>query len=212
MKLQVSTPIAQTDSMIGVRELVFEYPGTRALENVSFDIEPASITALVGPNGAGKTTLLRCLAALETPLAGAIRLDGIDVLEDPRSCHRRVGYLSDFYGLYDDLTAQQCLSYAEASRGKPTTKENVERIATQVGLGDYLGVKAGALSRGLRQRLAIAQAIDRLTSDSALRSELTERGAARAQTFTWENSARKLVELYQATGKVPTALEINYER
>ena len=60
--------------------------------------------------------------------------------------------------------------------------------------------------------VAIAEAIDRLTSDSALRSQLTERGAARAQTFTWENSARKLVELYQATGKIPAPLEIHYER
>ncbi|MEO1879910.1 MAG: ATP-binding cassette domain-containing protein [Methylococcales bacterium] len=59
----------------------FEYPGFRALNNISFAIPSGSITALVGPNGAGKTTLLRCLSALEQPLSGSIIIDEIDILE-----------------------------------------------------------------------------------------------------------------------------------
>ena len=97
--------------MIEVRGLVFEYPGRCALDDVAFRVEAGSITALVGPNGAGKTTLLRCLAALAEPISGSITLDGVDVLENPRECHRRIGYLSDFYGLYDTLSVHRCLEH-----------------------------------------------------------------------------------------------------
>ena len=93
---------------IEVSGLLFEYPGVRALDDVSFSVAEASVTALVGPNGAGKTTLLRCLAGLEEPLRGRIHVAGVDVLEEPRAVHRRIGYLSDFYGLYDALTVRQC--------------------------------------------------------------------------------------------------------
>jgi ABC-2 type transport system ATP-binding protein len=147
--------------MIAVRELTFDYPGTRALHRVSFDLAAGSITALVGPNGAGKTTLLRCLAALEEPLEGAIRIDGVDALVAPREVHRRLGYLSDFFGLYDELTVEQCLRHAAAIRGVPAPRERevARDAAERLGILDRLEVRAGALSRGLRQRLAIAQAI-----------------------------------------------------
>lgn len=147
--------------MIAVAGLTFDYPGTRALDGVSFSVAPGSITALVGPNGAGKTTLLRCLAALEEPVSGTIRVAGVDVLAAPRDCHRLVGYLSDFFGLYDELTARQCLLHAAAIRGIPAAGREAAALdaARRLGLGDRLGAKAGTLSRGLRQRLAIAQAI-----------------------------------------------------
>lgn len=147
--------------MIAVDNLTFDYPGTRALDCVSFRVTAGSITALVGPNGAGKTTLLRSLAALEEPVAGSIRIAGIDVLAEPRACHRQVGYLSDFFGLYDELTARQCLLHAAAIRGLAAAAgaAAAQRSATRLGLADRLEAKAGTLSRGLRQRLAIAQAI-----------------------------------------------------
>ena len=147
--------------MIVVENLTFDYPGTRALDRVSFRVTAGSITALVGPNGAGKTTLLRALAALEEPVAGTIRIAGIDVLAEPRACHRQVGYLSDFFGLYDELTVRQCLLHAAAIRGLAAAAGAAAalRSATRLGLAERLEAKAGTLSRGLRQRLAIAQAI-----------------------------------------------------
>ncbi len=147
--------------MIKVNDLVFEYPGTRALKGVSFRIESGSITALVGPNGAGKTTLLRCMAALEVPMYGQVLIDGENIHEDPRACHRKLGYLSDFFGLYDELTVRQCLLHAAASRGILAGEQVrvTEQAAERLGIVDRLEMKAGALSRGLRQRLAIAQAV-----------------------------------------------------
>jgi ABC-2 type transport system ATP-binding protein len=141
--------------------LVFDYPGHRALDDVSFRIEPKSITALVGPNGAGKSTLLRCCAALDRPFAGVVELDGYDVHDRPRLAHRRMGFLPDFYGLYDELTVRQCLTYRAAAVGLPRGQwpERVRLAAERMEIMDRLNDKAGALSRGLRQRLAIAQAI-----------------------------------------------------
>jgi ABC-2 type transport system ATP-binding protein len=147
--------------MIRVEDLVFDYPGFRALDGVSFAIEPHSITALVGPNGAGKTTLLNCMAGLALPAHGHVYLDAIDVHRVPRQAHARMGYLSDFFGIYADLTVARCLDYRARAQAIPSERRAaaVQRAAERLGLSDRLKQRAGELSRGLRQRLAIAQAI-----------------------------------------------------
>jgi len=147
--------------MIEVESLVYEYPAMRALKGVSLTVGSGSITALVGPNGAGKTTLLRCLAALEQPYSGKVWIDGLDTVRSPRDIHAKLGYLPDFYGLYDDLTVRRCLTYAARSHGiaAAAAGEAVEKAAKRVGIADRLETRAGELSRGLRQRLAIGQAI-----------------------------------------------------
>jgi ABC-2 type transport system ATP-binding protein len=144
-----------------VADLRFEYPGVRALDDVSFTLERGTVTALVGPNGAGKSTLLRCMAGLETPIFGAIAVAGIDVLETPRQAHRCLGYLSDFFGVYESLTVRQCLAHAAAIHGMTDEQgvQAVRRVAGDLGLADRLEIPAGTLSRGLRQRLAIGQSI-----------------------------------------------------
>jgi ABC-2 type transport system ATP-binding protein len=151
----------ETKMLITVENLIFEYTGFRALNNVSFTIPAGSITALVGPNGAGKTTLLRCLSALEQPLNGAITIDGVDVLEQPRLCHRKVGYLSDFFGLYDRLTVWQCLHFVARAQGiEPQECEKaIKLVSHRLNIHDRLEQTPAQLSRGLRQRVAIAQAI-----------------------------------------------------
>ena len=147
--------------MIEIRELVFEYPGHRALAGVSLTIVKNSITALVGPNGAGKTTLLRCMAALETPYSGSVTIDGLDTREAPRAIHAGLGYLPDFFGLYDALSVRRCLHYAARAHGigASAAAGAAEVAASRVGLSDRMEQAAGRLSRGLRQRLAIAQTI-----------------------------------------------------
>ena len=147
--------------MIVVEKLVYEYPGKRALKNVSFKVPEGSITALVGPNGAGKTTLLRCLAALDDPFSGKIAVAGIDVTEEPRRAHQVLGYLSDFFGLYDDLTVKQCLTFAAWLHKLPSAAvaKNVELVANLLGLQPWMSHKAQALSRGWRQRVGMAQAM-----------------------------------------------------
>src|SRR3954470_19147071 len=103
--------------MIEIQGLVFDYPGHRALHGVNLSIAGGAITALVGPNGAGKTTLLRCMAALETPYSGRVTIDGLDTREAPRAIHAGLGYLPDFFGLYDALPVRRCLHYAARAHG-----------------------------------------------------------------------------------------------
>lgn len=147
--------------MIQVRGLVFDYLGHRALHGVSVDIPQGTVTALVGPNGAGKSTLMRCIAGLDMPLSGTITVGGVDVQEHPREVHTKLGYLSDFFGLYQDLTVQQCLSYAAASQGiaDRNVAKRVQDVARFLNLNDKLQSLSSQLSRGQRQRVAIGQAI-----------------------------------------------------
>ena len=147
--------------MIKVSNLTYEYPGKRALKDVSFSIPPGSVTALVGPNGAGKTTLLRCLAAIEEPFSGQIEVDGIDVNAEPRKVHRVLGYLSDFFGLYEDLTVKQSLTFAAWLHVIPADQvdQHVNKAAERLGLMPWFTHRVKTLSRGWRQRLGIAQAI-----------------------------------------------------
>lgn len=148
-------------AIVTVDRLTYEYPGVRALDSISFDLPRGSVTALVGPNGAGKSTLLRCMAALDQPLDGRIEIEGVDVLEHPRECHRRIGYLSDFFGLYDSLTVQQNLTYAAWSQGiSAEATEKATRItARRLNLTEKLTERCSNLSRGQRQRVAIAKAL-----------------------------------------------------
>jgi len=147
--------------MIDIKNLIFDYPGRRALNDISITVESGQIAALVGPNGAGKTTLLRCIAALHFPLSGKITIDGLDVAEHPRECHRKLGFLSDFFGLYKVLSVKQNLSYiamANGIRGEALALA-VDRAAERLHISDRMAEPVGNLSRGLRQRVAIAQAI-----------------------------------------------------
>ena len=144
-----------------VENLVFDYPGYRALAGVSLRLEPATVTALVGPNGAGKTTLLRCMAALEVPLSGRVQLIGQDVHEHPREAHRHMGHLSDHFGLYGDLSVTQGLTFAAQAQGLPPNQvaDAVADTLARMSLTPQRNALARTLSRGQRQRLAIGQAI-----------------------------------------------------
>ncbi len=147
--------------MIDVETLVYDYPSGRALHGVGFVVRPGAVLALVGPNGAGKSTLMRCLAALEPPTEGRVTMLGYDTRRNPREIHAALGYLPDVFGLYEALSVRQSLTYAARSRGvgQADVERAVAEAAAKVGLSDRLESLAGELSRGLRQRLAIAQTI-----------------------------------------------------
>ncbi len=147
--------------MITVQHLTYEYPDTRALDDISFSVQEGAITALVGPNGAGKTTLLKCIAGLVKPYSGSISVNGINVLEEPRKNHEVMGFLPDFFGLYDALTVSQSLEHFALAQNldKRIVKERAEEVAGLLYLTDKLHSRASALSRGMRQRLAVGQAM-----------------------------------------------------
>jgi ABC-2 type transport system ATP-binding protein len=143
--------------MIEIKNLSFRFGTHRALNELSFTIPVGSITALVGPNGAGKTTLMRCMSALAHPTEGQVLIDGIDSSEDPHACHRLLGFLADNFGLYEELTVEQSLVYFAAAH--QMDQQRVEEVLEQVNLTDKKKEQIKSLSRGMRQRVGIAQAI-----------------------------------------------------
>ncbi len=147
--------------MIAVKNLSYNFLETCALNNVSFTVMPGSIAALIGPNGAGKTTLLRCISTLQTLQSGEIWVNNINISENPLEAHRHIGYLADNFGLYDDLTVRQSLIFIAYSRLKKI--ENVDRLvndcAAETGVIGFMDKKINTLSRGMRQRVGIAQAV-----------------------------------------------------
>jgi len=147
--------------VIEIENLIFEYPDKRVIDKLSLKIKDNSITVLVGPNGAGKTTLIKSIAGLTEPYSGHVKIDGLDVYENPVEAHKKMGYLPDFFGLYDALTVRESLFYAAISHGiaDEEAKHKAVQAADRLSIAEHLNNLAGDLSRGLKQRLAIAQAI-----------------------------------------------------
>ncbi len=145
-------------STIEVHDLSYYYPSKKALESVTFTLEKGSITALVGPNGAGKSTLMRCLAGLDSPFSGRIMVGGIDVRETPRLAHTKIGYLSDDFGLYDDLSVRDTLHFM-AGCHQLQGESRINIVIDTLKLHSVATQKCSTLSRGWRQRVGIALAI-----------------------------------------------------
>ncbi len=131
----------------------------RALDHVSLQVEAGEVFGLLGPNGAGKTSTLKILLRLVFPTAGRARLLGYD-LHDLR-LHRQIGYLPENPYFYDHLTAEELLRYFGQLCGLqgPPLRRRVEALLEQVGLTDFRGVALRKFSKGMIQRVGIAQAL-----------------------------------------------------
>jgi ABC-2 type transport system ATP-binding protein len=140
------------------QNLVFSYPDRIVLEDVSFEINAGQTVALVGENGAGKTTLLRCLAGLEQPRAGKVIIGGKDLSSQVRAAKRHLGYVRDLFGLHDQMTVDEFLEYIAQSR-QAIYKDERDFVVNSLQIADLLPRSIHTLTRGMRQKVAIAQAI-----------------------------------------------------
>ncbi len=147
--------------MIEIRHLRMEYGDTIALANLDLEIPAGEVFGLIGPNGAGKTTLIRILATLLEPTYGEVRIAGIDVLEDPIAVHPLVGYMSDFFSLYDHMLVWEYLDhFARCYRVEPKRRDHlIDEVLELVSLQVRRDAQIGALSRGMRQRLCFAKSL-----------------------------------------------------
>jgi ABC-2 type transport system ATP-binding protein len=129
-----------------------------AVDALDLEIGRGEVFGLLGPNGSGKTTTIRMLCGLVTPTSGTAEVAGFDVVREPEQVRRRIGYMSQRYGLYDELTVAENLRFYASVYGL-VGAERTARLAAHVealGLGERLRQLAGTLSGGWKQRLALA--------------------------------------------------------
>jgi ABC-2 type transport system ATP-binding protein len=149
------TPIIET------RGLVKRYDDQLAVAGIDMVVGPGEIFGLVGPNGAGKTTTMKILATLLAPTAGEALVCGIPVTEDPIEVRRRIGYMPDFYGVYDDLRVWEYLDFFARCYRVPASRRGpmIGELLEIVGLTEKRDAYVEALSRGMRQRLCLAHTL-----------------------------------------------------
>jgi ABC-2 type transport system ATP-binding protein len=147
--------------LVVVDRLVKRYGPRVAVRGVSFEIQEGEVIGLLGPNGSGKSTIMRVLAGYFPPSAGSVRIAGIDVAGDSLGARRQVGYVPEDAPLYDAMRVAEFLHFMAAIKGVAgrATRGAVATAAEQLDLGPVLGMAIGKLSRGYRQRVAIAQAL-----------------------------------------------------
>ena len=148
--------------MIHVDGLTKYYGNVKAVAGISFDVHAGEILGFLGPNGAGKTTTMKILTSYLSPTAGRAEVAGYDVLEQSLEARARIGYLPEGTPLYKDMTVLEYLNFASDVRGLPNGAGRTRRlrqVVEQCGLGDRLGFLIGELSKGLKQRVGLAQAI-----------------------------------------------------
>lgn len=147
--------------MIEIRELYKHYGNFRALGPLDATIEKGEVVGLLGLNGSGKTTTLRILACDLMPTSGTVRVEGHDVVENPRAVRARIGYLPDNPPLYPEMTVAEYLGFAARLRGVAPGElpAAVEYALKHTRLRKRRDAVVGTLSHGFKQRLGIAQAI-----------------------------------------------------
>ncbi len=158
MTLSPAPPLPVTVRVTG---LTRRFGPLVAVDGVDFSISKASIFGLLGPNGSGKSTIIRMLCGLLRPSAGDAHVLGIDVARDPEAVRRRIGYMSQRFSLYDELTGIENLTFfgmAYGLTGSALARRRDEVVET-VGMRGYESRRAGTLSGGSKQRLALACAI-----------------------------------------------------
>ncbi|AXY76173.1 ABC transporter ATP-binding protein [Paraflavitalea soli] len=149
--------------IIELAGLTKRYGSLKAVDQLDLQIRPGEIYGLLGPNGAGKTTTILMMLGLTEPTSGVAKVCGINATTHPIAVKRKVGYMPDNVGFYDSMTAIDNLLYIARLSGVPESevKDRARDMMELVGLGDAMYRKAGAYSRGMKQRLGLADVLIR---------------------------------------------------
>ena len=149
------------NELIQVDQLTRFYGDHCAVDNVSFALRKGEILGFLGPNGAGKSSTMQMICGNLAPTSGQIRVNGIDILDNPKDAKRELGYLPEIPPVYRELTVDEYLSYCARLHGIPRDRQKaaLEQAKDRCGLTDVGERLIGNLSKGYQQRVGIAQAI-----------------------------------------------------
>lgn len=147
--------------LLEVKGLRRDYGALRAVDDVTFQLEAGSILGFIGPNGAGKSTTLRILATLDAPTSGEVLLGGHSLVDTPDRVRPLIGYMPDRYGTYDDVTVYEFLDFFARAYGLTGAKrrQRVDSVMGFTGLGPLADKLTTALSKGMRQRVALGRTL-----------------------------------------------------
>ncbi len=147
--------------MIEIKRLTKTFGNLVAVDNLDLQIVAGDIFGFIGPNGAGKTTTMRILVTLMEPTSGVAFIDGLDVTRKGKEVRRRVGYMPDFMGVYDDLKVFEYLEFFAAAFGIEYRKRKaiVEGVLELTDLVSKQNASVDSLSRGMQQRLGLARVL-----------------------------------------------------
>ena len=147
--------------MIDCQGLTKQYGRLRAVDDLSFRVQPGEVLGFLGPNGAGKSTTMRMLAGFVTPTAGTARICGHNVQDDPIAARRALGFLPEGAPTYPDMTTAAFLAFIAGIRGYRGTaaRARIEQAVEATQLGGVLGQRIETLSKGFKRRVGLAQAL-----------------------------------------------------
>jgi ABC-2 type transport system ATP-binding protein len=144
-----------------VHDLTRTFGAFVAVDHVSFEVRKGEVFGFLGPNGAGKTTTIRMLCGLLRPTSGTGRVAGFDVMEDTEEIKRRIGYMSQLFSLYGDLTVEENIAFFSTLNAVPRAERDERRdwVLEMAGLRDQRGRLTRDLPLGWKQRLALGTAV-----------------------------------------------------
>lgn len=146
--------------MIEVKNLTKRYGGVKAVDDISFTAESGEVVGLLGPNGAGKSTTMNIITGYLGATSGTVLIDGIDILENPKSAKAKIGYLPEIPPLYQDMTVRRYLEFIfDLKKVRMPKKDHIGEVMEIVKITDVSDRVIKNLSKGYRQRVGLAGAL-----------------------------------------------------
>lgn len=147
--------------MVNVEHLTKRYAGKTAVEDLSFQVNRGEILGFLGPNGAGKTTTLRILSGFLCPTGGKVTINGCSLRDEPMELRRQIGYMPEQVPLYTEMRIQEYLAYRANLKGMSGShkKRRIQEVLEQFGLTEDRRRIIGKLSKGMKQRVGLADAM-----------------------------------------------------